>query len=72
MVRSLVENHVAKRNTIIVIAMPMSGTSLVLQLNQWISIEGCLKFLILDDIEMMQAVVIAGKSDPDKGRTIGV
>lgn len=57
MVRSLVENHVAKRNTIIVIAMPMSGTSLVLQLNRWISIEGCLKFLILDDIEMMQAVV---------------
>ncbi|KIM37374.1 hypothetical protein M413DRAFT_448441 [Hebeloma cylindrosporum] len=25
-----------------------------------------------DDIEMMQAVVIAGKSDPEKGRTIGV
>jgi len=26
---------------------------------------------MIDDIEMMQAVVIAGKSDPEKERTIG-
>ena len=39
MVRSLVENHVSKKNTIIVIAMPMSGMSLLLQLIRCTSIE---------------------------------
>ncbi|KJA20646.1 hypothetical protein HYPSUDRAFT_42960 [Hypholoma sublateritium FD-334 SS-4] len=48
-VRSLVESYVEGKNTLIVIAMPMS-----------------------DDIEMMQAVVIAADADPDKERTIGV
>jgi hypothetical protein len=36
-----------------------------------INLKACAKLLILDDIEMMQAVVIASKSDPEKARTVG-
>ncbi|CAA7263847.1 unnamed protein product [Cyclocybe aegerita] len=71
-VRSLVENYIKQKNTVIVIAMPMSGektSAIDRNYHADVILPG-----LLNDYENMQAVRLAGQlgADPDGERTIGV
>ena len=67
-VRDLVKRYTAKRNTLIVIAMPMTGWFLQLPFARFAQTD-----LFTDDYENMQAVRLARDhgADPNGDRTIG-